>query len=119
MSRDSTKLIPDRECADCGGTVYALSRFTFAGAVRVLSAEVCECDHWQALGPANDDPPEVVVEYMAAELAVSASATTMQGFGWTACDRDTDPQYFCGTTNDWESGWLGRAIHDHDEEQSS
>lgn len=82
-------------------------------------ARCANCHEYESLGPSNDAPIEVAVEIRAAELAdlAGSHSTTTEAYGWLGYQRDTDPIYFGGVTDHWQSGWLGRAIHDHDQEQ--
>lgn len=100
---------------------YSLYRghetFDANGHRRVVDVRICtDCHEWLSLGQSNDAPIEVAVEIRAAELSdlAGSHSTTTEAYGWLGYSRDADPIYFGGVTDHWESGWLGRAIHDHD-----
>lgn len=82
-------------------------------------ARCWNCREYASLGPSNDDPSEVAVEIRAAELAdlATSDATRSESLGWHAY-ADGGPRTMT-IADEWHAGWLGRAIHDHDEEQSS
>lgn len=75
----------------------------------------CDCGAYLSLGPAIDTP-EVRIEIRAAELSdlATSHATPLESQGWFdyALDRD------CVSVlrDEWNAGWLGRAIHEHGRE---